>query len=173
MNKFRFKYNLLIGLIFLSAFSLNAGNDEEINWLSIDEAVKLQKEQPKKIIIYIYTDWCTYCKVMKRGAFKNETSIKYLNDNFYAVKFNAEQTQDIVFKDKIYSHRPTRRKGGFHDLADGLVNYELYGYPTLVVYDENLEMQRPFVNYLKQKEFQNFIEYFNTDSHKTIKWEEY
>ena len=38
----------------------------------------------------IYTDWCGPCKLMDKNTFQNPDVAQYLNNNFYAVKFNAE-----------------------------------------------------------------------------------
>ena len=44
---------------------------QKINWVSFNEALELQKETPKKIIMDVYTNWCGPCKMLDRNTFQN------------------------------------------------------------------------------------------------------
>ena len=83
--------NSLILLLFLFQYS----HAQEVNWMSIEKAQELQKTNPKNIIMDIYTDWCGPCKLMDKNTFQNQEVAKFLNDNFYAVKFNAEGNSKV------------------------------------------------------------------------------
>ena len=91
--------NILVLVVCLSASSLIA---QEINWLSVEEAVALQKKEPRAIMMDVYTTWCGPCKMLDRNTFKNPDVIEYINANYYAVKFNAEGDETVNFKDKTY-----------------------------------------------------------------------
>ena len=58
----------ILGLLVLGVFvnaDLLTGNDTEnasINWINIEEAQKLGKDEPRKIFVDVYTDWCGWCK---------------------------------------------------------------------------------------------------------------
>ena len=80
----KLKYILIL---FLVSVFVNA---QEINWLTMNEALAKQKEQPKKIMIDMYTVWCGPCKMLDRNTFSNKKLAEYVNANYYAVKFNAE-----------------------------------------------------------------------------------
>ena len=62
----------------------------QVNWMSMDQALEAQKKTPKKIMIKFYTDWCSMCKMMDKNTFSNPVITEYINDNYYAVKFNSE-----------------------------------------------------------------------------------
>ncbi|MEQ9230222.1 MAG: thioredoxin family protein, partial [Cyclobacteriaceae bacterium] len=86
----------IIFFLFLIAFGFNA-NSQEIQWVSFEEAVELSKKEPRKLLIDLYTDWCGWCKRMDRDTYSQPEIIKAINENFYAIKFNAEQPEPVEF----------------------------------------------------------------------------
>ena len=111
-------------------------NDSEIKWYTFEEALTAQKKNDKKIFIDMYTDWCKWCKVMDQKTFTDKEVIQYINENFYAVKFNAEQKEEITFKGKKYDFIKSGRRG-IHGLAYELMERSA-SYPSFVLLDENL-----------------------------------
>jgi uncharacterized protein YyaL (SSP411 family) len=80
----------LLSILFI--FSLSAWKSPEaglVKWLTFEEAIALHKENPKKVLIDLYTDWCGWCKVMDRETYSNAEISTYINENFYPIKFNA------------------------------------------------------------------------------------
>lgn len=64
------------------------------SWLSI---LKKSKELNKPVFVDVYTDWCSPCKKMDKEVFiKKEVGLFY-NNNFLAVKINAEKNYGISF----------------------------------------------------------------------------
>lgn len=66
MSKF-FVIMLTVCCITLMSFRLTNGDqpttnngDTQIHWLTFDEAVKKNQEAPKKVIVDLYTGWCTW-----------------------------------------------------------------------------------------------------------------
>jgi len=117
----------------------NAGKtktSQALKWYSINEVEQLQAKTPKKVIIDVYTNWCRWCKVMDQKTFTNPALIDYLNENYYMVKFNAEQKEVATFKGKKYEFHSNGLKG-FNTLAAELTQGKL-SYPSFVVLDEKL-----------------------------------
>ncbi len=107
-----------------------------LQWTSIENLEAVSNKSNKKVMIDMYTSWCGWCKVMDKKTFTNPEVIKYLNDNFHVVKFNAEQKQPVTFKGKEYQWANAGRRG-VNMLAHEMLNGRL-GYPSLVFLDENL-----------------------------------
>ncbi len=62
------------GLLSMSpAFAQNANEGQlvskTVRWLSWEEAIELSKEDPRKIVIDVYTEWCGWCKKMDKTTF--------------------------------------------------------------------------------------------------------
>jgi thiol:disulfide interchange protein len=71
---------------------------ETVKWYTIEEVQKLVKNEPRKIYIDMYTDWCGWCKVMDKKTFTDDRISSKLNSTFYAVKFDAEGKNPVDFK---------------------------------------------------------------------------
>ena len=93
------------------------GNKTAIHWLTMEEAYLLQQKNPKKIIVDIYAEWCGWCKRMDKTTFQEPAVIRYINDNFYAVKLDAETKRTIKLGDESFNYRSNGR-GGMNG-ADG------------------------------------------------------
>jgi len=127
--------------VFVGLSCKNSGSQNgngTLTWLTIEEAGKLgSASNDKKFLIDVYTDWCGWCKVMDKKTFTDPELIKYLNENFHVVKFNAEQKETLSFRGQTYNWQSSGRNG-VNMLALELLQGRL-SYPTLVYLNENLE----------------------------------
>ena len=170
MSIIRVSSSLFLGLLFAVAQAVppTPAEAKGIHWLSFEEMQKAQKVKPKKVIIDIYTDWCGWCKRMDKNTFENPAVAQYVNEHFYAVKFNAESKIPVQFNGKEYTN-PNR----YHDLAIFLMNGQA-GFPTSVYLDSNLKpLTAPIASYLDAKQFETIINYLNTESFKTTPFDKY
>ena len=158
---------------FLAFFFLifTARAQTPVKWYTIEEAFTLTKKEPRKILIDVYTDWCSWCKVMDSKTFSNELIADYLNSNFYPVKFNAEQKADVILNGKTYKFI-TSGSRGYHELAAQLLNGKL-GYPSVVFLDEKTNMIQPVQGYIQAKEFDSIVKFIGEDYYKSKKWEDF
>ena len=69
-------------VIAVSAMVFGQEKSGEVKWYTFEEAVALSKENPKKLFIDVYTDWCGWCKKMDRETFTHPVIAKYLNENY-------------------------------------------------------------------------------------------
>ncbi|SHM86387.1 Thioredoxin-related protein [Cyclobacterium lianum] len=102
----------LLGIVLLALllpFNLVA-QEERINWYSFEEVIDKAAEQPKMILVDVYTDWCGWCKKMDKETFTDQNVIDYVNQNFYAVKLNAEDAKSkFEFRGKEYTEEEMAR----------------------------------------------------------------
>jgi thioredoxin-related protein len=83
----------------------------QIKWLTIQQAYALAQKTPKKFVVDVYTNWCGWCKVMDRQTFTEPAIVDYVNKNYYAVKLNAEQTNDITLGRQTFKYIRGGRRG--------------------------------------------------------------
>ncbi len=129
---------LFAGMIYKTNFAgktaAEASAEGAIQWMTWEEAIKKSEKTPKKIFVDVYTDWCGWCKKMDQSTFADPQVVDYVNKNFYAVKFNAEQPEPITYKGYTMKFVANGRRG-YHELAYSLLDGRL-GYPSYVYLDE-------------------------------------
>lgn len=167
-----------LALLGLAAFELkteaptpSAEAAGQIQWMSWEEVQQKMEKEPRKVFIDIYTDWCGWCKVMDRNTFQQDHIARYLNENFYCIKFNAEQKEAVELNGKTYKFVDNGRRG-YHQLAAFLTNGNL-SYPTFAFMDKNLEVIQPISGYQEPDVFERIMTYFATDSYKNTPWGKY
>ena len=158
-------------LIPSSESNLSKTNGEGIKWITWDEAMAQNKVKPKKIMVDVYTNWCGWCKVMDRETFTKPEIIKYVSDNYYAVKLNAEQREDIVFDGKTFSFIASGN-GGYHSFAATLLDNNM-GYPTLVYLTEKLERVVISPGFKKPDQLMKELKFTGENAYAKMSWEQY
>lgn len=159
----------------VSAMSLNAattsGPGDGIKWMSWQEAAQLSKTHPKKIFVDVYTDWCGWCKRMDASTFQDPEVVKYVNDNFYAVKLNAEMKDDIEFKDHVFKWVQTGRNG-IHTLAYSLLEGRM-SYPSFVTLNESYDRIAIMPGYKQPAQLLQELKFAADEVYKSESWEAY
>lgn len=162
-------------LIFLSILILftttNLLAQNHIKWMTWEEAQAANKKNPKKIFVDVYTDWCGWCKKMDATTFEDPKIVNYINKNFYAVKFNAEQKEEIIFNGKTYKYVSNGTRG-YHELANELMQGRM-SYPTSLYLDENLNLLSPVPGYQDVPTLEMILRFFGEKNYLTSTWEEY
>jgi len=134
-----------------------------VKWMTFEEAVEKSKTEKRKIFIDVYTGWCGWCKVMDKNTFPDPEIARLLNENFYPVKFDAEQEADIVFRGTTFKFIPQGGRG-YHQLAAALLNNQL-SYPNFVFLDEEFRIipiyqgYSSLPGYKKPEEFHPFLSF--------------
>ena len=161
-------------ILIISAISYNAYSQAEVSkvkWYTLDEALKLNEKNPKKLFIDVFTDWCGWCKKMDKETFTNPIIAEYLNKNFYPVKFDAESKQDITYRGKVYKNNSTQARSP-HDLAAALLNGQL-SYPSAVYMDGENKLLTAVAGYMTPSDIEPILTFFAEDFYKTTKWEDF
>jgi thioredoxin-related protein len=143
----------------------------KMNWMTWDEVAQKNKTEPKKILIDLYTDWCTFCKKMDEGTMCQDNIIRYINENYYPIKFNAETREIIEFNSKTYKYVKSGRTG-YNELALELTQGKL-SYPAIIILDEDFKIIQAIHGYMPPQKLEMVITYFSEDHHKKTPWINY
>ena len=147
---------------------------QEINWVTLEEAVKLQKKMPKKIMVDVYTNWCGPCKMLDKNTFHNKDVVDYVNKHYYAVKFNGEGNDVVTFDGKTYdnpNYNPAnaKRRNSAHQLTR---YFQINAYPTIVFIDEKGKMIAPIKGYQQPQGLELYLKLFKDDAYKEMDTQE-
>ena len=177
MKKFLIGGGLILSALLVYSFvspeaaekNLEAGDG--IEWQDWNSAIKMAEESPKKLFVDIYTDWCGWCKKMDKSTFQDPSVVKYINDNFIPVKFNAEQKEEIDYKGHTLKFRASGRRG-VHELAYSLLDGRL-GYPAYVYLDEQQNRITISPGYKDAKTMIKELEFIGGDHYKTTSYDQF
>ena len=138
--------------------------------MTVEEAIKLNEVENRKILFYVTTTWCASCRKMESTTFTNQKVVNYINENFYPVQFDAETRADITINGELYSFNSQVGKRGSHSLALYLTNGRLV-YPTTTVLNERLENPQPVFGFLNVSDIHMLLKYFGENYDRTVEWE--
>lgn len=164
---------LLSVAAWLMAFRPVAEPAPALKWYTWEEAVELNKTAPKKLFVDVYTDWCGWCKRMDKNTFSDPKVAAYLAENFYPVKFNAEQKADIQFAGQTFKYMENEGgRGGVHTLAYSMLDGKL-GYPAMVYFNEKFERIMISPGYKEVPDMLKELKYAAEEHYTKTSWDDY
>ena len=151
----------IIGAWMISSF--NEPAKEKINWINMRQLNELYYDNPKPILVDVYTDWCGWCKEMDRTTYANGKLAAYINKYYYAVKLNAESPDSMLFNKKSYGY-DSRNKS--NELAAFLL-FRRMEFPTTVFLSAIDAQPAPLAGYMKAREMEAPLKYFAEGANQT------
>lgn len=150
----------------------NASTQERVKWYSFEEAYKNNKKKPRKIFIDVFTEWCGWCKKMDAETFTNPVIVRYMNKNFYCVKFDAERKDTIIIDGVTFVNQNPNGRRSSHQLAVELLKGKM-SYPSYVFLNEKSQWLTVVPGYQQARDFESIIHYFGDDAYQKTPWEDY
>lgn len=157
---------LLLALLSISTtLAQESSVDSGVEWQSLEEAQKKAKETGKKVLVFGYADWCTYCMKMRKETYPEDNVQKSLSDDFIPVQINGESEEEIVFNGKTYksyelarylrltsypTHYFLNSDGKIIGAQPGFLPAEVFS-PLMNYVSEDLFGKVPFLDYMEKK----------------------
>tara|TARA_B110000444_G_C18744853_1_gene549764 strand:+ start:533 stop:1084 length:552 start_codon:yes stop_codon:yes gene_type:complete len=149
-------------ILCLSSSLITFAQEATINWMTIEEVTVAMEKEPKNVMIDVYTSWCGPCKMMMANTFTNKNLINYVNQNYYAVKLNAEAPEPIHYLGKTYfnpTFDPNKRgRNGVHELSR---EFKVSAYPTIVYLDKEMKIITANSGYKQPQQLEVMLKFFN------------
>src|SRR5262245_54128409 len=134
---------------------------EKVTWLTFDAAVAKAEKENKHLIVDIYTNWCTWCKVMDRQTYANAEVAAYLEANFALAKVNGESPAKMTWKGKPLTEREFAKAVG------------VTGYPSTFFLKPNADLLGGVPGYIKSPDMMIYAKYVNTRYYEKGKLQEF
>lgn len=161
-------------LIFLAFCSLAFA---QVKWMTLSEALDAQEKNPKKILIDFYADWCGPCKIMEKNTYNHPVISEYLNENYYPVKFDAENGEEVTIFGRTFSNPEFvkgKKKNSLHQFTKFM---NVNAVPSIVFLDDQAMPITILQGALTAKELEPYIPFIANDDYKNITsrddWENY
>lgn len=138
-----------------------AAGNAAITWSDFTAGYGAAQASNKKMVIDVYTDWCTWCKTMDKETYANPDVAKYVQEHFVAVKLNAESTTMRQIKTMQMSD------------AELATAFGVSGYPTTVFVASDGSPITSMDGYIKAGEFKTVLQYIAEDKYKTMSYEQF
>lgn len=127
--------------LFLGTQAVISQEKHELFMLNFEKAATASKLENKPLVVFLYTDWCRYCRAMEQTTFNEKHIIQSLNRDFYYVPFNAESRTTVTLNGKNFNFKPTGNKEGLHEIATALAQHQdKPTFPSLFIINSDFEI---------------------------------
>lgn len=148
-------------IVLVGSFNPMRAQENAIRWLSFEQLEDSLAVAPKKVFIDFYADWCAYCKKMDRVAFRDPQVISRLNEDYYAVRMNAETGDTIVFDGQAYTNPDFgKKRNPVHEIPWLLASREgvPFSLPAIVILDEAFQVMERYFQYIPPKKMREILD---------------
>ncbi len=156
-------------LLFTVLTSFKQPKKEKVNWITLEELKESYAKQAKPIIIDVYTSWCGWCRVMEKETYSQESVASYINENYYAVKFNAETKDSVEFAGRKFGYNAAYKA---NELAVYLLEGRM-GYPATILLPTADAQPAPLPGFLKPSELEPPLRFIGDGAYKSREFPEY
>ncbi|WP_430614410.1 thioredoxin family protein [Flavobacterium sp. JP2137] len=123
------------------------------------EIEQLMQKEARPLLVFFYTDWCSYCALMKQKTFADQALIKELNDNYYLIFFDGESRETLWWNQVKMEFVKRGLKSGTHQLATYFAEQKgVVTYPSLVFLTDQYQKIYQQNTYLKASELHALLQ---------------
>lgn len=140
--------------------NIACGQKKEISWISFEELDRKLDQDQKKVLIYFYTDWCTYCRKMEKEVFTNPELVDLINEQYFPVKFDAESKEEVLFDGASFRNTGPDNaiKKSLHELAILLAqNQGQFTPPVFLILERDFTVSSRYFEYLHSEKLMRIL----------------
>lgn len=154
-------FALLFALSMLAASCGGANSGTEFEWLTMPNAQKLAEANDKKIVVAVYTDWCTWCRKLENEVYPDPKIEAVISEYYYVVKVNAESDEEMVFN------------GHKIRMSDFAQQLGITSYPTTVFIGSDGKTIGQQNGYMEVEVFEKLLAYVGSNSYRHMQFDEF
>ena len=117
--------------------------------ISLEKFNSIFNENPKPILLYFSTNWCSYCMIQKKQLKKEDELLQILNNDIYFIEIDAEANQSIIFLGREYK---SSSNGKMHSFLEEFIDKnEQISYPYWVLISKDFKIEMTYAGLIKNK----------------------
>jgi thioredoxin-related protein len=133
----------------------------ELTWMEFEDALTTAQAEGKKMMVFLYTDWCPYCRRMMNEVHTDEAIIAYLNQHYTVAKLNSESTDPVQFR-------------GMNTSQAALAgSFGTTGVPQTIFLNEKGEYITPVAGFVPAEGFITMLKYIAEDAYLEQNYQDY
>lgn len=143
--------------LFYLLFLFTTVASAQLHTHAFDDLDALQQKESRPVVVFIHTEWCSYCQLMPRTTLKDPEVMEVLNERFYFISFDAGSTAPVTLGNKTYHYRPTGNQVGQHEIVGAL---GIAGFPGIVILNPQSNVIYKEASYFNTKHFLQLLTAF-------------
>jgi Thioredoxin-related protein len=154
---------MIIAMVFIASSlqSQSTVKKSELTWNSFETGMKKAQTSKKKILIDVYTDWCSWCTKMDKEVYTDPKVREYLSKNFVIVKLNAEGNETVHFKGQAFSP------------AELAAEFGVTGYPATLFLKDDSDPITLLPGYMEAPMFLHVLSFIAENHYEKKQFDEY
>lgn len=135
----------------------------KIRWKTLDEALELNKKEPRKILLNFYNYNKISCSLMRTQTFNNKLIAEYINEKYYPVNIDvfSQDTLKIMGQTYVNENKPYK----YHQLPIAALGGKMV-FPAFIILDENEKVLVKVQEYMTPEKFEPLMKYYGGDFYK-------
>lgn len=87
----------LIIIIFLLIPVYVTAQNQEVEPISLQDALELAPVENKKILVDVFASWCPYCQRMHSEVYPSDAVQRAISDHYFWVRIDVESTEKVYY----------------------------------------------------------------------------
>ncbi len=138
-----------------------SGSADALVWNDFDLGMSLARDSNKKILIDVYTDWCSWCKKMDSEVYTDKGVIEAIKASYVLVKLNAESQEQLTYQGKRLTEREFAGSVG------------VSGYPSTLFFESSGKPITLVPGYIPAMKFTPILRYIGENHYQSVSYEDY
>ncbi len=145
--------------------------DGVVNWIDFDDIAEKMKHEPKKMILFLNSDYANGSKMMINSVFKHPVVSRYLNEEFYSAKINYDTKDTLEILDNVFINEG-EQLGYPHQLTITLLQPDIR-LPAMIFFDSGSNLIFALRGYYPPKIIERYLSFISLKLYKSESWEDF
>ena len=142
---------------------------DKISWMTLEEALAANKENPRGIFLHYYVDWNVSSGMLQQSTLQNPVVAELVNTHFYPVKINAT-TRDTLRFGKAYVNKG--KAPSYHQLPAAMLQGDMR-FPAMLFLNKNGKLVQSIQHFMTPENLEPILAYFGKAIYRKQEWAEF